>query len=537
MPDAMAPETSPGSRARRRDAVVVALVALVLVLPPIGGRLIPTSHEARFALLAGDMLQRHVWFDARVREQPYRNKPPLYPWSIVAGAWWTGRVTEWSARLPGALATLAAVLGTFLLADRLFGGRAGLWAGLVLATSYGVFAHSQMILPDMPMIAFGVLAGCCFWRAVSEPGGRGAMIGFYAMLGLGVFTKGPVGLLPLAVAAVWLLMQHGVSGLRRLWSPTGTAVFVALSLVWLVPFLTMGSERFVGNVLWSDWIRYYLRSPRPRAIGGQFLDFFVGFLPWTLVTPLGVVHAVRTRSDPAMRFAALWFVVQFLLIMGSTEQRVRYLLSLYPGAALLVASWAADERGLRRRHPALAAAAVIAVAVVLAAVGLTNPTVPREIASPWAWVVPLVGLLVLVVALVYGLASARPTWLMTGVAAGMTIALASSIWVYNGWLNATQDWKGLAATVERHASGGDVGVFVSKGEYLQIDFYLGRALKALETPAEFEAYVRRPERPVVVLNQENWDRWRRQLPPGLDVLEQRTVARETMRLVRLGPRA
>jgi 4-amino-4-deoxy-L-arabinose transferase-like glycosyltransferase len=530
-------EDRTSSPTRLRDAVVVALLAGLLVLPPIGGRLIPTSHEARFALIARDMLQRHVWFDARVREQPYRNKPPLYPWSIVAGSWWTDRVTEWSARLPGALATIATVLGTFLLADRLFGGRAGLWAGLVLATSYGVFAHSQMIVPDTPMIAFGVLAGYSFWRAVTGPGSRGALIAFYGMLGLGVFAKGPVGLLPLAVAVIWLVIQHGIAGLRRLWSPTGAAVFVALSLVWLVPFLTMGRGSYVGNVLWSDWIHYYLRAPRPRAFGGQLVDFFVGFLPWTLVMPLGVVHAVRTRSDPAMRFALLWFVVQFVLIMGSTEQRVRYLLSLYPGAALLVAAWAADERLPRRRHRVLAAASVILVAIVVAAVALTNPTVPRQIGSPWAGALPLVGLLVLVVALVHGLASARPSWLMAGASAGMAIALASSIWVYNGWLNATQDWRGLAATVERHAGGGNVGVFVSKGEYFQIDFYLGRALKTLETLGEFEAYVARPERPVVVMNQENWERWQRRLPSGLDVLEQRTVARETMRLVRLGPRA
>ena len=188
-PSAMEPESRPPSDARVRDALLVVLLASALVLPPIGQRLIPTSHEARFALLARDMLDRHVWFDAQIRQQPYRNKPPLHPWTIVAGSWWTGRVTEWSARLPSALATIATVLGTFLLADRLFGGRAGLWAALVIATSYGTFAHSQMILPDMLMVAFGVIAGYCFWRAVTEPGGRMAMIAFYAMLGLGVFTR------------------------------------------------------------------------------------------------------------------------------------------------------------------------------------------------------------------------------------------------------------------------------------------------------------------------------------------------------------
>src|SRR5262249_53455229 len=152
------------------------------------------------ALIARDMLSRHVWFDVEVRGVPYRNKPPLHPWTIASGAWLTGRVSEAAARIPSALATVVAVLATALLAERLFRRRAGLLAGLVMATSYGVFAHSQMILPDVLMIAFNMLAGCWFWQAVTAGGSPPAMLGFYAMLALGVFVKGPAGLLPLAVA-------------------------------------------------------------------------------------------------------------------------------------------------------------------------------------------------------------------------------------------------------------------------------------------------------------------------------------------------
>ena len=124
---------------------------------------------------------------------------------------------------------------------------------------------------------------------------------------------------------------------------------------------------------------------------------------------------------------------------------------------------------------------------------------------------------------------------MTGVAAGMAVTLAASVWPYNSWVNATQDWKAVAATVESHARGGEVGAFVSKGDYLQIDFYLGRHLTTLWSKADFESFIVRPGRPVVVLNQENWERWQRQLPPGLDVLDTIVVARESIRLVRLRP--
>lgn len=528
----MSPEFPTHSSARLRDALLVLLMAAALLLPTIGRHPIVTSHEARFALIAGDMRERGVWFEAAVRGVPYRNKPPLHPWSIVASSWLTGRVNEVAAQLPSALATIATVLGVFLLGDRLFGRRVGAWAAAVHATSYGVFAHSQMILPDLPMVAFGVLAGYFFWRAIATPGDRMAMVGFYLMLALGVFTKGPAGLLPLAVAVVWLWTEHGVSGLRKLWSLPGAALFVALSLVWLVPFLTAGSgDRFVGRVLWSDWLYHYFRLPRPGAVGGQLFELAVGLAPWTLVLPFAAVHAARTRREPAARFAILWLVVQGVVIMASTTQRVRYLLPLYPGAALLVAWWAFDGRRTHRAYPALAAAGALALVLAVVAAGVVAP--PAGLSFRPSWLVPLAGALVVALGLAAGLWLGRPAVLVRAVAVGMAVALASGVWLYNDWIHATRNVKTLAASIERHAEGREAGVFVSKGEYLQIDFYLGRHLKTIGLLAELTDYLARPERPVVVVNQENWERWHRQLPPEIDVVETTVVAGETMRLVRL----
>jgi len=182
---------------------------------------------------------------------------------------------------------------------------------------------------------------------------------------------------------------------------------------------------------------------------------------------------------------------------------------------------------------------VVAGAIVLAigavAIIVVRPVLPADLPVHAAWSIPLAGALLIVLGLACGFWLGRPAMVMTGVAAGMAVALASSIWLYNGWINATRDFKALAATVERHAAGGDVGVFVSKGEYFQIDFYLGRDLKTLGTLPELHAFVGAPPRPVVVVNQENWERWHRQLPPELRVVDTTVVGGETMRLVRLPP--
>ena len=85
-------------------SALVALFAAALILPPVGARQSVSGDEARFAVLAQDMLKRGTWFDARVRDQRYRNKPLMYPWAIKLLSMPGGRVTETTAQLPIAVA-------------------------------------------------------------------------------------------------------------------------------------------------------------------------------------------------------------------------------------------------------------------------------------------------------------------------------------------------------------------------------------------------------------------------------------------------
>jgi Dolichyl-phosphate-mannose-protein mannosyltransferase len=130
--------------------------------------------------------------------------PRLYPWTIAAASWLGGgRVTEGTAQAPVAVAAIATVLFTVLLADRLFGRRAGVWAALVLATTTGFLDLSQLLLPDMLVARFATLAGWAGWRMVSEPSNRLTPPLFYGASALAVFAKGPLGALPiLAVASL-----------------------------------------------------------------------------------------------------------------------------------------------------------------------------------------------------------------------------------------------------------------------------------------------------------------------------------------------
>src|SRR5437879_13673107 len=92
---------SRGFAGTRAGAVLlVTIVAALLVLPPIGQRVIATGgyngdDEARSALLARDVLDRGVLFDVHYRwEAPFRATPPRHPWLIPALSLPAGRVPD-----------------------------------------------------------------------------------------------------------------------------------------------------------------------------------------------------------------------------------------------------------------------------------------------------------------------------------------------------------------------------------------------------------------------------------------------------------
>src|SRR5207302_1362181 len=129
-------------------------------------------------------------------------------------------VTQASAALPSLLAALGVVLSTFWIAWRLFGADAAAVAGLVSITMYGVLTLARAPIPDMTFCAELTAAMAAYVAA--ELGRRRAwLIAFYAMIGLAVWTKGPAGLLPLAVVLLDTIAAHGSAGPARLASAPG----------------------------------------------------------------------------------------------------------------------------------------------------------------------------------------------------------------------------------------------------------------------------------------------------------------------------
>ncbi len=523
-----------------RGALFVSLIAALLVLPPLGQRIIATGgfngdDEARAVLLARNMVERGVWFDVHYRGALFRDKPPLYPWLIAAFSRVRGRVTEATAGAPVALATIGVVLFTFLLGDRLFHRRAALWAALILVTSYDFFVNSQQLLPDMLVVAFATAAGWAFWRATNDPSGHGALVTFYVAVALAVFAKGPLGLLPLLGAVIWLWTEYGARQIpTRLWSPAGLGLFALITLTWLGPFLALGARSWVENTVWGDWLTWYFGFP--RSPGDLVYTVTIGFLPWTVIAPLAIVCAVRAWRTPTVRFALLWFAIPLLVLLLSAHQKRRYSLSVYPGVALLVAWWA-DAQGTARTTAGrvigwLALGSSAATIVALHVPQWWDPDTRRYLSGlSWQLLPLIVGITLIGVAMFWGLQSGRPALLVHGVVTAMVVILAYGIWPYNTRHNEIWNFKQLAASVDRYARGGDAAVFQHRYDWMSIDFYLGRQPRSIDTVEGLREYLTQNDRPVVVVEDRAWRAIQRELSPDARVIEQMTIGREKMLIV------
>lgn len=526
------PAEGADSRHRVWGALLVCVVATLLILPAVGRQYITTSDEARFVLIARDMLERGVWFDTIVREKHYRNKPPLYPWSIAVLSRLSGGLTETTAGMPVALAAVAAVLCTFLLAEALFGVRAGIAAGLALTTSYGFFQSSLEALPDMLVLGFAMLAVWAFWRAAQAPDHRRWLAVFWGALGFSCFAKGPAGLMPLAPAVVWLWSTYGPAGLRKLWSAPGAVVFAAITLVWVAPFVSFGASSFAANVVVGNWLAWYFGFPSLRQVGNAVEDAVVGLLPWTLPAGLAFLLAWRARRDPAVRFALLATIVPLVIVLLAANQRRRYLLPVYPGAAVVLAWWATariEAAPVARRALAWLGLAG-AGAGIAALVWLGRSDDWFVDARSWSAVPLYVALAGLGAALFVGLRRARAGVLIGGGATASLLLLGWSVYPHAVWLNRTQDYPRLAASLERHAKGGDAAVY--GGRYFPLDFYIGRPLVRLRDAQQFNEYLARPDAPPVVLDNRAWDTLQGQIQQPVVELDSVHVRPWDMRIVR-----
>ncbi len=342
---------------RRLAGLVLLAILAVTFLPWLGDTLFNTKGEPREALVAVSMMNsgNYVLPESYGADIPY--KPPFLAWLIAGASHLTGgEVTEYSSRLPSAIATIAMVMAGFCFFSRRrgCGTMTALAASIVTVTTVEVYRAATACRVDMLLTACIVTAIYAMTIYRERHGHTGISWIAVGLMTLGVLTKGPVGaVIPCLVVWVYSLLRGD-----SLWRSTWTmAVSGTLSLlapaVWYYAAWQEGGERFLRLALEENFGRMtgtmsYASHVNPWWY--NIVTIVAGMLPYTLLAlfalftvrkipkPAGwstIMQKVR-EINPDTLLSCTAAVVIFVFYCIPESKRSVYLLPMYPFMAYLV---------------------------------------------------------------------------------------------------------------------------------------------------------------------------------------------------------
>ncbi len=347
MQDETVSETSRAwSSATNTLLLLLALFSLVFFFSNINADLIRAG-EARAAEIAREMLERGNFILPSLNHVVAREsltKPPLYHWMLIltsAPLDWS----NWAVRLTSVMASLGTIWMVFLLGRQMFTVRAGVFSALVLSTCILFLENSSAARMDI-FFSFLILVSIyCFWMAINQEPGSKWIYGFYLLSGLGVMTKGPIGILfPLVVAVLLTLNNPNARRWRELEPVKGGVIFLLVVVPWYLLMYLTAPGNLGFNFLFGQLAHWWAGSSNVAAAGGKPLLYYlphvlIGFFPWSLFLPAAVVigaRAARQEGSVGIKAMLFWFLGGLLLFSLGGKKAARYLLPIMAPFALII---------------------------------------------------------------------------------------------------------------------------------------------------------------------------------------------------------
>jgi len=432
--------------------LLVAAAAAVIAFTTLGGAALWDEDEPIYASCAWEMLQRGDWVVPYFNGQMFPDKPPLMFWMMMSGMEMFGR-TEFAVRFWSAVMAVGTALVTYHLGRLLFDVKTGLWAGLIVCSSF-IFTISARAATVDSALTF-VTALCFLLFVVAGIGRRPeredatvidatlspswyapkswlAYLGIWTFMSIAVLGKGPIGLLlPMASIGLFLMIMNyrrqaalrgnaesrptwgsRLMAVARTWSPvnflrslwqmrpiTGTAIVMLLAVPW---FVWVGMR----NELWLEqfFAKFNLRPFTEPILGHSgpiwyyIPGILIGFFPWSIfMVPVLIdwYEGVKRndRRQAGYLLVACWFGVNFAFWSVCKTKLPHYPLPAYPALALATASFVVHWTAELERWSRGWLRGALWISVVVGAGMCVGLPVAAMIVAPGEEIIGVVGLI------------------------------------------------------------------------------------------------------------------------------------------------
>lgn len=333
---------------------IVCVIAVMLTVPFLGLTDFYSKGEPREAVVAYTMVEHGNWILPINNGGDIPYKPPFFHWCIALFSLLQGHVSEFTSRLPSALALVAMSVGGFVFFAKRKNANMALLATLLSLTAFEVHRAGINCRVDMVNTAFMVGALFLMFRWWERGKHTMPWLAILCMSGA-TLTKGPVGmLLPCAVMGMFMLTQR-----ESLWSTVWrlglTALLsLVLPLCWYYAAYLQGGDEFLRLVKEENIDRLLGKmayESHENPFWYNFLTLITGWLPYTLLfvfslfvlpwkrfSKSGFMQSVR-RAEPMQVFVWLAFGLILFFYCIPKSKRSVYLLPCYPFMAWLMAQY------------------------------------------------------------------------------------------------------------------------------------------------------------------------------------------------------
>ena len=347
-------ETGFSSFVVRHRTLLLLVLCTVVYIAPLGLRDMWYPDEPDIAEVAQAMHVSGDWVAPRRMGVIWVDYPPMIYWLGSASSHLLGGMTEFALRLPIALSAILLVLATCGVVSRWFDPRTGLWSGFVLATFTEFVFEAVCYRTDMLFASFIGIGVLVYASGAGERPRWLPRVAGFALLGLAVLSKGPLGLLlPGLVLTLW----HGA---RREWrrllelAPLAL-VSIAVALPWYVACArAMGVETFLGEILAQNFQRFQSGfRGHGQPLYYYLTEIWFDLIPWALLLPFAIWWIVRSGlwRNRYLQLALWWFGTFFVFLSLADTKRLVYMLPAYPAAALLLGRYFTAIGGTESAHP------------------------------------------------------------------------------------------------------------------------------------------------------------------------------------------
>lgn len=353
----------------------IALLSVLVLVPFLGETIFYSKGEPREAIVAYTMLESGNWVLPTNYGVEIAYKPPFLYWTIAVVSTVLGGLTEFTARMPSALAFLAMQLVFFCFVAKRKDVKTAFLTSILLLSSFEVHRAAVACRLDMLQVSLIVISLCPLFRW-DEKNCKGVPWLAIVLMACATLTKGPVGsIFPCLCIGIYQLLR-GRPFAKAFFSLLGIGLLSLIPLaVWFWAAYRQGGQPFVDLMLEENTGRFFRKmsyASHENPLWYNFLTIIWGWIPWTLVLlislfglkwkgmrllPEGASFGERLKrawdkfrsQSPLQLFAWVVILAIFIFYCIPKSKRSVYLLPIYPFMGMLLAEYllALVQRGAK----------------------------------------------------------------------------------------------------------------------------------------------------------------------------------------------